>query len=138
MRKLSKAEEAQFKTLVADCHRAWDTLKPENAAPFYAKDGGLVFYDMAPLKYVGWRGFERGTRKMLSTIKSARIKLGNDFRVVRTGNIAVTTVTFGLTAKPLKGKTWKSPGRHTAVWEKRGNKWLIIHDHWSAPLPPAP
>jgi len=26
-------------------------------------------------------------------------------------------------------------GRHTAVWEKRNGKWLIVHEHLSAPLP---
>jgi ketosteroid isomerase-like protein len=26
-------------------------------------------------------------------------------------------------------------GRHTAIWEKRGAKWLIVHEHVSAPLP---
>jgi hypothetical protein len=24
--------------------------------------------------------------------------------------------------------------RHTAIWEKRGAKWLIVHEHVSAPL----
>ncbi len=138
MRSLSKSEEARFKTLLADCHRAWDTLRPENAAPFYAKGRGLVFYDLAPLKYDGWSGFERGAQKMFATIKSAKITRNNDFKVVQTGKVAVTTVTFMLTAKPVKGKTWKTPGRHTAVWEKMGKKWLIIHDHWSTPMPPTP
>ena len=26
-------------------------------------------------------------------------------------------------------------GRHTAIWERRGGKWLIVHEHVSAPLP---
>jgi ketosteroid isomerase-like protein len=26
-------------------------------------------------------------------------------------------------------------GRHTAIWEKHGGKWLIAHEHLSAPLP---
>ena len=29
-------------------------------------------------------------------------------------------------------------GRWTVVWEKRGKDWLIVHDHFSAPLPPPP
>jgi len=28
--------------------------------------------------------------------------------------------------------------RWTTVWEKRGNNWLIVHDHFSAPLPEPP
>jgi len=30
-------------------------------------------------------------------------------------------------------------GRWTAVFEKRGDNWIIVHDHFSVPLPsPAP
>jgi ketosteroid isomerase-like protein len=32
------------------------------------------------------------------------------------------------------GKTSPLNGRHTAVWEKIGGKWLIVHDHVSVPM----
>jgi ketosteroid isomerase-like protein len=25
--------------------------------------------------------------------------------------------------------------RHTAIWERRGGKWLVVHEHISVPLP---
>jgi ketosteroid isomerase-like protein len=32
------------------------------------------------------------------------------------------------------GKAMDLDVRHTAIWEKRGGKWLIVHEHVSAPL----
>lgn len=33
---------------------AWSTMDIEKVVPFYAKDPGLVFFDVVPLKNVGW------------------------------------------------------------------------------------
>jgi ketosteroid isomerase-like protein len=33
------------------------------------------------------------------------------------------------------GKTEEIDARHTAIWEKRGGKWLIVHEHVSVPMP---
>ncbi len=64
VRSLSKSEEARFKTLLADCHRAWDTLRPENATPFYAKDRGLVFYNLRCLRQANWKSASPCPEKM--------------------------------------------------------------------------
>jgi ketosteroid isomerase-like protein len=29
-------------------------------------------------------------------------------------------------------------GRWTLVWEKRGDDWLVVHEHFSVPLGPPP
>src|SRR5712691_7816443 len=50
--------EDEFHALIARYYAAWNTLNPDIAAPLYAKDPGLVFYDIAPLKYKGWEEYK--------------------------------------------------------------------------------
>src|SRR6266511_2568136 len=49
--------------------------------------------------------------------------------------ISATTRTMHLTANMKEGKPLEFDGRHTVIWEDRGGKWLIVHEHFSAPLP---
>jgi ketosteroid isomerase-like protein len=32
------------------------------------------------------------------------------------------------------GKGLEADTRQTAIWEKRGGKWLIVHEHVSVPM----
>jgi ketosteroid isomerase-like protein len=36
------------------------------------------------------------------------------------------------------GSRLKIDARWTSVWEKRGDTWLIVHEHFSMPLPEPP
>lgn len=133
--KVSKDNDAEFKTLIDRYYTAWSSLNPDNAAPMYAKDADLVFYDIAPLKYSGWAEYDKGVRNVLAGFESMKLTANNDLRVSRRGNIAWTTVTFHLSAKQKGGSQMEWDGRQTAIWEKRGGSWVIIHEHVSAPLP---
>lgn len=44
---------------------------------------------------------------------------------------AWTTVTCHLSLKQKDGNTVEVDGRHTAIWEKRRDEWLIVHEHLS-------
>lgn len=127
--------DAEFRTLIERYNDAWSTMNPDKAALFYAKDATLVFYDLAPLKYTGWSEYDKGVRNLLGGFQSLKLTPKDDLRVTRRGNLAWTTVTFHLSAKMKDGSSSESDGRHTAIWERRGGKWLIVHEHVSAPLP---
>jgi len=130
------APEAEFKALIDQYYAAWSTMNPDNPARFYAKDADLVFYDIAPMKYTGWGEYKEGVVKnFFSAITSGKLTPNDDLKVTRRGNLAWTTVTFHLSAKPKAGGEMEIDGRHTAIWEKRGGRWLIVHEHVSAPLP---
>jgi ketosteroid isomerase-like protein len=130
------ASEAEFKALLDQYYAAWSTLNPDNAARFYAKDADLVFYDLAPLKYNGWGEYKAGVIKAFTeTMASGKLTAKDDLKVTQRGNIVWTTVTFHLSAQPKTGGAMELDCRHTAIWEKRGGKWLIVHEHLSAPLP---
>ena len=128
--------EPDFKALHAKVDAAWSSLKAENAAPSYAHDAGLVFYDAAPLKYDGWAAYRDGAQKLfLDGATSLTFKANDDLKVTRHGNIAWTTRTLHLSAAMKQGKPFDFDGRDTVIWEKRGGRWLIVHEHFSAPLP---
>lgn len=134
-KKKSKSGD-DFDALIKRYYTMWSTLNPDNAAPLYAKDAGLVFYDIAPLKYSGgWQEYSDNFKKNVAPgFSSLTITPNNDLKVTRRGNLAITTLTFHLSAKQKDGTPVEFDGRHTIVWEKRGGQWLIIHEHVSKPL----
>lgn len=125
-----------FNGLIKRYYAAWSTLNPDNAAPLYAKDAGLVFFDIAPLKYSGgWQEYSDNFKKNVAPgFSSLTLTPNNDLKVTRSGNLALTTLTFHLSAKQKDGTPVEFDGRHTIVWEKRGGQWQIIHEHVSKPL----
>ncbi len=131
----SSNPQGEFKTLIDRYYSAWNSGNPDNAAPLYAKDPDLVFYDLTPLKYNGWAEYDTGIRKVLAAFESAKFIPNQDLKVTRRGSIAWTTVTWHLSGKKKGGDAVELDGRHTAIWENRGGKWLIVHEHFSAPLP---
>jgi len=132
----AQTAEPDFKALHAKVDAAWESLKAENASPYYAHDAGLVFYDAAPLKYDGWAAYREGAQKLfLDGATSLKFNVNDDLKVTRHGKVAWTTRTMHLTANMKEGKPLEFDGRHTVIWENRGGKWLIVHEHFSAPLP---
>jgi ketosteroid isomerase-like protein len=115
---------------------AWDNLDPAEAAPYYAKDSQLVFYDDSPLKYTGWSAYARGVRKEFAGYTSFTTTLANDVAVHRVGDsFAWGTATWRADAVKRDGSTEVVYGRWTVLFEKRGGKWLIVHEHVSVPAP---
>jgi ketosteroid isomerase-like protein len=126
--------DADFKHMVVNYWQTWSALDPDKSAVMYVKDPNAVFFDVAPMKYKGWNEYAAGVKKAFGGYASAQFTAA-DITVSRHGNFAWTTDTFRgvLTAKD--GKTSELNGRHTAIWEKQGGHWLIVHDHVSVPLP---
>jgi ketosteroid isomerase-like protein len=112
------------KKLVERYYAAWNTLNSDNPASFYAEDTDLVFFDIVPLKYKGWTEYKKGVQKTFF-----------DLKITRRGDVAWMTLTFHLSFTLKTGKAMKIDCRHSAVWAKRRDKWLIVHEHISAPLP---
>ena len=130
----AKDDEAEFKDLITKYYAAWNTMKASNAASFYAQDPDLVFFDIAPIKYNGFGEYQDGAQKNFFDIAtSCKLTPNNDLKVTRRGDVAWTTLTFHLSAVLKQGGTMELDGRQTSIWEKRNGKWLIVHEHISAP-----
>jgi ketosteroid isomerase-like protein len=133
-------EYAEFKQLVAEYCEAWSTqngkLNFDKPAQFYAKDADLIFYDpLPPLNgYNSWYDLKTNLPWYDGRFSSMEFKPNNDLRVWHHGNIAWTTFTFHISAKPKIGKTKELDGRETAIWEKRDGRWMNVHENLSLPL----
>jgi ketosteroid isomerase-like protein len=132
--KLSPAERDQFKSLTYKLWRGWDSLDPSKVADFYSKDPDNVYFDISPLKFKGWSEYAEVAGKSLAGAGGAKWSPnGDDFHVIKSGNLAVTTLTMNLLFTNKNGATSKMQVRSTDVWEKQGGKWLIVHEHVSVP-----
>ena len=129
--------DAEFRKLITDYYADWSKFNTDAPAKYYAKDADLIFFDIAPMKYTSWKEYSAGVQKnFFDTATSATLTPNmNDLKITRRGNVAWTTVTFRLSIAPKAGGTQALEARHTAIWERRGGHWLIVHEHVSVPLP---
>ena len=137
--KQSTDTDAEIRSTLEKLYAAWSDLDPAKAAPFYAKDPDLTFFDVAPMKYNGWAEYAAGVPEAFAAYRSGKFTLNDDLRLHRQGNWAWATATWRaeLTKKD-GGSEEHLEGRYSAILEKRGNKWLIVHEHMSVPLGTAP
>jgi ketosteroid isomerase-like protein len=132
--KLSSTEKEQFKSLAYKLWTGWDSLDPSKVADFYSKDPNNVYFDISPLKFKGWSEYAEVAGKSLAGAGGAKWSPnGDDFSVIKSGDLAVTTLTMNLLFTNKSGVTTKMQVRDTDVWELQGNKWLIVHEHVSVP-----
>ncbi len=132
---------AAFKALVDTYWAVWGAGDLDKAAAMYAKEPDLVFYDLEPVKYVGWTAYRAGVvPNILSKFATAKFIVNDDLKATRRGSIAWTSVTVQGVGTLKAGGDVNVTMRHTAIWERRGNAWLIVHEHVSVPssLPAAP
>jgi ketosteroid isomerase-like protein len=128
-------DDATFRKLTDSYCAAWSSGNPANAAKFYSKNDGLVFYDVAPFSYAGWKDYQAGVQKeFFDTAESVSLTAGKELKTTRRGNIAWTTVPMHISEKTKDGKDIQLQVRYTGIWEKHGKTWLLVHEHISAPL----
>lgn len=53
-------------------------------------------------------------------------------------NAVLTTASFGAEGTAASGQRVMFDGRHTAVWQRSGAQWRIVHEHMSGPWTPPP
>jgi ketosteroid isomerase-like protein len=111
----------------------WSSLDVSKVADFYAP-GPHVFFDIAPLKYDSWDEYQKGVVNVLADFKTARFTVNDDAELHPTGPLTWATATVTEDATMKSGKREMSNFRWTVVFENQNGKWLIVHEHVSAPL----
>ncbi len=111
----------------------WASLDVPGQTQYYAQ-GPHVFFDIAPLKYGSWDEYKAGVVNVLGDYKSAKCTVNDDAQIHKAGDAywVTSTVAYEMTRK--SGKIEMGTFRWTAVFEKHDGKWLIVHEHVSAPL----
>jgi uncharacterized protein (TIGR02246 family) len=113
---------------------AWSTGDYEHAAPYFAKDANVVLFDLTSTEYKGWDAYIAGMEKFYASYDSIDFRLNDDAVVRQLGPLAYATATWdGLATLKDRNKQHFTV-RWTAVLEKRGSEWLVVHLHASVPL----
>lgn len=129
-----KDATAFFRPHMEKVYSAWSTLDASKPAMFYAKDADLAFFDVTPLKYKGWQDYQDGFQKIAGGYKSIDITVAPDFHATQAGDVAWVTYTLDLVMQPTTGDAVKVQARGTDILEKRGEEWMIVHEHVSVPM----
>ncbi|HEY5990945.1 MAG TPA: nuclear transport factor 2 family protein [Candidatus Udaeobacter sp.] len=132
------ASDAEIRATLEKLYAAWSDLDPAKAAPFYAKDADLIFFDVAPMKYNAWAEYAAGVPQAFAAYRSGKFTLNDDLRVHRQGNWAWATATWRAELTKKDGSQEHVEGRYSAVLEKRGGQWLVVHEHMSVPMGATP
>jgi ketosteroid isomerase-like protein len=111
----------------------WSTLDPANTAKFYAS-GPHAFFDIAPLKYDSWEEYEKGAKGVLAGYKSAKFTVNDDATIHPHGDLVWATATLKDEMTTKSGKVEMGNFRWTVIFENQEGKWMIVHEHVSAPL----
>ncbi len=111
----------------------WSTLNPANVEKFYAT-GPHTFFDIAPLKYGSFDEYEKGVKAVVSGYKSAKFTLNDDLAVHSHGDLVWASATVADQMTTTAGKVEMGNFRWTVIFENIDGKWLIVHEHVSAPL----
>src|SRR3984893_10719104 len=129
------SDDSTFRKLTDDYCAAWSTGNTDNAGKFYAQDADLVFYDVTPFSYHGWKEYVPGVHKaLLDSAAEVKLTAGKDLKVTRRGNVAWTAVPMHFYEKTKDGKVMEAELRYTGIWGKRGSNWLLVHEHLSVPM----
>jgi ketosteroid isomerase-like protein len=128
-------DDPTFRKLTSDYCAAWSTGNTDTVAKFYAQDGDLIFYDVAPFSYHAWKEYVPGVHKtLLDGAAELKLTAGDDLRVTRRGSVAWTVVPMHFRENTKDGKVIEAELRYTGIWEKRGSNWLLVHEHVSVPM----
>jgi ketosteroid isomerase-like protein len=113
---------------------AWATLDVNNSKQYYDNASTNAYFDLAPLKYANWKEYESGVVNLLKNFKSIKFTVNDDFTTHKAGKVVWSTATMKLDSTDVNDKSESTDVRWTAIWEKKGGKWLITHEHVSAPM----
>jgi ketosteroid isomerase-like protein len=131
--KKSPTGPAPDKALMQKIWDGWSTLDPANVAKYYAT-GPHVFFDIAPVKYASWDEYQKGVKDVLAGYKSAKCAVNDDAEIHSHGDMVWATATIKEEMTTKAGKVEMGTFRWTVIWGNEDGKWLIIHEHVSAPL----
>ncbi len=121
--------------LMQQIQNAWATLNPAEAARYYDKSPSDVFFDDAGgVKFQGWQAYDAAMRKLMADEQTAKWIVNDDAVVHAAGNYAWGTATVHAEMGYKNGTHQTLEERWTLVWERKNGEWLVVHEHFSAPL----
>ena len=96
----------------------------------YANDKGLIYFDaVTPHTFSN----PEEMKSAYPLVVNMTLTPQDDLQVYRRGDLVWTTVTQSIKATTPDGQEMNMVQRQTAIWEERDNRWVMLHEHLSAP-----
>jgi len=116
----------------------WTAADLDKQGQFYAQGAGHLFFDVAPLKYDSWADYKAGVAPSLKDAPKVTYTLGDDIQIHPEGKITWVDGTLEMSGTTPQGQKESIPLRWTAVLEQQDGRWVIVHEHVSAPAEAPP
>jgi len=110
----------------------WTSPDLEKQGHFYAQGPGHLFFDVAPLKYSSWDEYKTALAPSLKNAPKVTYTLNDDLQIHPEGKITWVAGTLTMAGTTPQGKE-SLMLRWTAVLEQQDGRWVITHEHVSAP-----
>ncbi len=127
-------ERAEIGKRLQDVMDSWSAGDVEKMAPYFAKDSDLIFFDLVGVEYKGWDEYAAGLEKYFAAYDTVNFRLNGDATVHQKGEAAYATATWDALVTLKDQSKQHFTARWTLILEKRGDQWLVVHMHASAPL----
>ena len=136
-RETKDPETAAIKDVVLKTWGAWNSRVANNGVPYFRNAAEDMFFDYCPLRFDNFKEYMAGTQTYLNTLSAQGIK-EKEIRVERVGNTAWVVGTYTVDSESNAGEHFHvEGGRYTGILVKVDSRWLVCHEHWSPPAPPA-
>ena len=130
------ATSAVDKAYLQSIWDGWTAADLDKQAQFYAQGAGHLFFDVAPLKYTSWDDYKAGVAPSLKDAPKVTYTLSDDIQIHPEGKITWVDGTLEMGGTTPQGQKESIPLRWTAVLEEQNGRWVIVHEHVSAPAEP--
>jgi len=116
----------------------WASSDLEKQGQFYARGPGRLFFDVAPLKYSSWDEYKAGVAPSLKDAPKVTYTVNDDIQIHPEGKITWVAGTLTMAGTSPQGQKESLMLRWTAVLEQQDGRWVIAHEHVSAPAEAPP
>jgi ketosteroid isomerase-like protein len=113
----------------------WSSFDVEKVSQYYVQGPGHLFFDITPLKYNNWDEYKAGVQVLLKQYSSFKFTINDDLQIHPAGKITWVDGTLNVDATTASGQKQPLVLRWTAIFERQGPHWIIVHEHVSVPLP---
>ena len=132
----SAATAAVDKAYLQSIWDGWTAADLDKQGRFYAQGPGHLFFDVAPLKYTSWDDYKAGVAPSLKDVPKVTYTLSDDIQIHPEGKITWVDGTLEMSGATPQGQKESLPLRWTAVLEQQDGRWVLVHEHVSAPAEP--
>ena len=136
--KTSAAPAAVDRAYLQSIWDGWASANLEKQAQFYVKGPGHLFFDVAPLKYSSWEEYRDGVAPSLKDAPKVTYALNDDLQIQAASAITWVAGTLTMSGQSPQGRQETLYLRWTAILQQQEGRWLIAHEHVSAPAEAPP